>query len=153
MRGKLGGGGGRFKHNSWWKLFPLFKRRELIRINWINAFSVKSSPDGWFTEVWSPASLGLPRWLGGKESACQCRRHGFDPWVGKIPWRRVWQPTPVFWPGESHGQRCLVGYSPQDCKELDTTEHQRTDAFELLCWRRLLRVPWTARRSNQSILK
>ena len=45
------------------------------------------------------------------------------------------------------------GYSPQDCKQLDTTEHQRTDAFELLCWRGLLRVPWTARRSNQSILK
>ena len=37
---------------------------------------------------------------------------GFDPWVGKIPWRREWQPTPVFWPGEFHGQRSLVGYSP-----------------------------------------
>ena len=39
---------------------------------------------------------GLPWWLSGKESACQCRRHGFDPWVRKIPWRRKWQPTPVF---------------------------------------------------------
>ena len=37
-----------------------------------------------------------------KESTCQCRRHGFDPWVGKIIWRRKWQPTPVFLPGESH---------------------------------------------------
>ena len=49
----------------------------------------------------------------GKEPACQCRRHkrrGFDPWVGKIPWRRAWQPTPVFSPGESHGQRSLAGY-------------------------------------------
>ena len=36
----------------------------------------------------------------------------FDPWVGKIPWRRKWQPTPVFLPGKSHGQRGLVGYSP-----------------------------------------
>ena len=45
----------------------------------------------------------------GKESACQCRRPGFDPWVGKIPWRRKWQPTPVFLPGESHGQRSLAG--------------------------------------------
>ena len=45
----------------------------------------------------------------GKESACQCRRCEFDPWVGKIPWRRKWQPTPVFLPGESHGQRSLVG--------------------------------------------
>ena len=45
----------------------------------------------------------------------QCRRqrrHGFDPWVGKIPWRRAWQPTPVFLPGESHGQRSLAGYAP-----------------------------------------
>ena len=37
-------------------------------------------------------------------------RHGFDLWVRKIPWRRAWQPTPVFLPGESHGQRSLVGY-------------------------------------------
>ena len=46
----------------------------------------------------------------------------FDFWVGKIPWRRKWQPTPVFLPRESHGQRSLAGYSPQGCKELDTTE-------------------------------
>ena len=42
----------------------------------------------------------LPWWLSGREFACQCRRHGFDPWVGKIPWRRTWQPTPVFLPWE-----------------------------------------------------
>ena len=45
-----------------------------------------------------------------------------NPWVGKIPWRRKWQPTPVFLPGESHGQRSLVGYNPWGCKESDTTE-------------------------------
>ena len=45
----------------------------------------------------------------------------FDPWVGKIPWRRAWQPTPVFLPEESHRQRSLVGYRPQGCKELDMT--------------------------------
>ena len=45
-----------------------------------------------------------------------------DPWVGKIPWRREWQLTPVFLPGEFHGQRSLAGYSPWDCKELDVTE-------------------------------
>jgi len=45
----------------------------------------------------------------GKESDCQCRRHEFDPWVIKIPWRRKWQPTLVFLPGESHGQRNLEG--------------------------------------------
>ena len=51
----------------------------------------------------------------GKEPACQCRRCKrlqFDPWAGKIPWRIKQQPTPVFLPGESHGQRSLVGYSP-----------------------------------------
>ena len=67
---------------------------------------------------------GLPRWLSGKEPTCQCRRHRrpeFDPWVGKIPWRKKWQPTPVFVPGESRSQRSLVGYSPWDCKESDMT--------------------------------
>ena len=57
---------------------------------------------------------GLPRGFRGKESTCQYRRHrrrGFDPWVGKSPWRRKWQPTLVFLPGKSHGQRSLVGYS------------------------------------------
>ena len=51
----------------------------------------------------------------------RCRRHRLDPWVRKIPWRRKWQPTPVFLPGEPPGQRSLVGYSPWDHKELDTT--------------------------------
>ena len=51
-------------------------------------------------------------WLGSKESTCQCRRLGLDPWVREIPWRRKWLPTPVFLPGKSHGERNLVGYSP-----------------------------------------
>ena len=62
--------------------------------------------------------LGLPWWLSGKESACPCKRHGFDPWVGKIPWRRKWQPTPVFLPGKSHGQENLEGYSACDHKRV-----------------------------------
>ena len=66
--------------------------------------------------------LGLPRWVSGKESACHCRRHEFDPWLRKIPWRREWQPTPVTLPGKSHGQRSLAGYSPWGHKELDTTQ-------------------------------
>ena len=66
----------------------------------------------------------------------------FDPWGRKIPWRRAWQPTPVFLPGESHGQRSLVGYSPWSRKESDTTElvtrtqthtHRHTDT-QLLRW-------------------
>jgi len=58
---------------------------------------------------------GFPGGTSGKEPACPCRRHkkcDFDPWVKKIPWRRAWQPIPVFFPGESHGQKNLVGYSP-----------------------------------------
>ena len=47
---------------------------------------------------------------------------GFDPWVRKIPWKRAWQPTLVFLSGKSHGQRSLVGYSPQGHKESDMTE-------------------------------
>ena len=54
------------------------------------------------------------------------------PWVGKIPWRRAWRPTPVFLPGESHGQRSLVGYSPWGCRESDTTELLHCH-FSLLC--------------------
>ena len=57
--------------------------------------------------------------------ACQCsrcKRHGFNPWVGKIHWRRKWQHTPVFFQGKSHGQRSLVGYGPWGHKEWDMTE-------------------------------
>ena len=52
-----------------------------------------------------------------KVSTSQCRRCRLDPWLGKIPWRWEWQPTPVFLPGESHEQRSLVGYSPWGHKE------------------------------------
>ena len=67
--------------------------------------------------------IELPRWHGGKDSACQCRRHkrpGFDPWVRKIPWIRKWQLIPVFLPGEFHGQRNLVSYSPQGVTKSQT---------------------------------
>ena len=71
---------------------------------------------------WSTCSQGSfvvrhPNWgfPGGTEPTCQCRRlkrRGFDPWIGKIPWRRAWQPPPVSLPGEFHGQRHLEGYNP-----------------------------------------
>jgi len=69
----------------------------------------------------------FPGGTSGKEPTCQCRRHkrrGFDPWIRKIPWRRKWQPTPVFLPREFHGWRSLVDYSPPDHKESDTTERR-----------------------------
>ena len=89
-------------------------------------------------DAWFPAACVMPPWkaqLGtiksallswphgfpggshGKESDCQCGRPGFNPWVGKIPWRRGWLPTPVFWPGESHRQRSLVGLQPMGSQE------------------------------------
>ena len=55
---------------------------------------------------------GLPWWLSGEESTYQCRKRRFDPLVKKIPWKRKWQPTPVFLPEKPNGQRSLTGYSP-----------------------------------------
>ena len=54
----------------------------------------------------------LPWWLSSKESFCRCRKHEFNPWVRKIPWKRSWQATPAFLPGKSHGQRSLADFSP-----------------------------------------
>ena len=67
---------------------------------------------------------GFPHGTSGKRTyQCRwCKRWGLDPWVGKSPWRKVWQFTPVFLPGEFHGQRSLVGCSPWGLKELDVTE-------------------------------
>ena len=76
----------------------------------------------------------LSDYENGKEPACECRRHktrNFDPWVGKIPWRRTWLPTPLFLPGESHGQRSLTGYirgvtkSQTRLKRLSTRTHKQ----------------------------
>ena len=69
-------------------------------------------------------TVGLPGWLSGKECTWQCRRHwrpGFNPCVRKSPWRWEWQPTPVFLPGKSCGQRSLAIYNPYGFKELDRT--------------------------------
>ena len=69
-------------------------------------------------------TVGFSGVANSEEPVWQCRRHkrwGFDPWVGKVPWRRKWQPTPVLFPGESQGQRRLVAYSPWACEESDTT--------------------------------
>ena len=73
-------------------------------------------PDiSWESSTADCTVLGFPCVSSGKKSTYQCRRSrrsGYNPWVEKIPWRRVWQPTPVFLPGKFHGQRSLEGYSP-----------------------------------------
>ena len=69
---------------------------------------------------------GIPR-----EEACQFES---DPWVGKIPWRRAWQPTPVFWPGKSHGQRSLADCSPRGHTEQDKTSDLDFQMFNVRCW-------------------
>ena len=78
------------------------------------------------TASYLSGNWGFPGGASGKETACQCRRWkrcGFDPWVRKIPWRRAWQPTPVFLPEESHGQRSLcVLQSQTGLKQLSTCD-------------------------------
>ena len=76
------------------------------QVNWLISFSVIAA-------------------ASGKEPVSQnwsYKRHGFDPWIGKIPWRRAWQPTPVFFLENPHEQRSLAGYSLSGLKELDMTE-------------------------------
>ena len=105
-----------------------------------------------------PSDLGFPGGTSSKEPTCQCRRRKrrrFQPWAGKIPCRREWQPTPVFSSGESHGQRSLVGSRPWACKESVATEwvtykHTHTDLiafkfnlrfhFKLILWQLFLKA-------------
>ena len=121
-----------FKTRKNFQLSKVWSRNSQVQVQRTvkrdNAFEVRSgSKVGQGPVLFFPRSYfwGFPGGASGKESACQCRRckrGGFNPWVRKIPWRRKWQPTPVFLPGKSHGQRSLAGYSPWGCKELDTTE-------------------------------
>ena len=78
--------------------------------------------------------MGFLQWLSGKELACQYRSHRFDPWVRKIPWRRKWQPTPVFLPRKPHGQRCLVGCIVHGVTEPDTTEQLKGNNGNTVCY-------------------
>ena len=76
--------------------------------------------------------MGFPGGSDGKESTCNAGELGLVPGLVKIPWRRTWQPTPVFLPGEAHGQRSLAGCSPWGRKESDTTERLSTPWLEWL---------------------
>ena len=106
----------------------------LCELNGLLPQKSMSQPRGFDEEFWAS------EWLSVKESDCQCRRHrrfGFDLWVRKIPWRRKWQPTPLFLPGQFHGQRNPSGYSAWVSKEWDTTEWLTLPS--ILEWE----IPWT----------
>ena len=99
-------------------------------------------------------SLGLPWWLSGKESACQCKRHLL---LGRKAMKNlgsIFKKQRHYFANKGPSSQSY-GFSMYGCESwtIKKAGHQRIDAFELWCWRRLLRVPWTARRSNQSILK
>ena len=96
----------------------------------VHSFIQQMSTVYWIPSEW----LWLPWWLNSKESTCECRGWGFNPWIGKIPCRREWQPTLVFLPGKYPGQRSLASYSPWGCKGVDTT--QRLEQQQLNDWPR-----------------
>ena len=83
-----------------------------------------------------PCKMGFPGGSAGKESACNAGDPGSVPGLGRFPWRRAWQPTPVFFPGESHKQRSLAAYSPWGHKESDATEQL---TFSLHTWEEKLK--------------
>ena len=92
----------------------------IIKSNHISWISFKKKKTYMYNWVW------FLKWLSSTESS-----YGFDPWVGKIPWRRKWQPTPVFLPGKSHGQRGLEGHSLQGLKRVG--DDSVTKQQQLLC--------------------
>ena len=83
---------------------------------------------------------GLLRWLSGKETAFQCRRHRSDPWVRKIPWRREWLSTPVFLPAKSHGQKEPGGLHSMGSQRVrhDSATKQQLSSSTSLGWRLFL---------------
>ena len=92
---------------------------ETLHTHWVCWFACQSM-SVWASQVHS-----------GEEPTCQCRRHEFSPWVGKIPWRRAWQPTSVFLPGNLHEEGSLAGYSPLGRRESDTTERLNTHTISI----------------------
>ena len=115
-----------FSRQEYWSGLPFPSPGNLLNTG-IEPVSLKSSAlaGRFFTSKVTWEALiyyGLPWWLGWWRICLQCRTPKFDPWVGKIPWRREWLPTPVFLPGESYGQRSLAGYSSRVCKDSIMTE-------------------------------
>ena len=117
--------------NVWLCIYPVFVCFSMISI----------STDTSATN----ANYGLPKWLSGKESSRQCKRHEFDPGVGKIPWKRKWQLSSIFLPGNSHRQRNLAGYSPWGLKRVRHnlgTEQQARLKIVFTSWLWKTYIPW-----------
>ena len=96
----------------------------------------------------------FPGGANGKKPAFPGKRHRFDPWIRKIPCRKAWQPTPVFLPGESHGQRSLMGYSPKCCRvghdwsNLALTHGENVKPTRIFCQRTA--TTWGSFQNNKS---
>ena len=109
------------------------------KMRWLN--SITDSMDMNLSKLWDIAEdrrAWLPWWLSGWRIHLQCRRHrrhAFDPWVRKIPWRRKWKSTPIFLLGKSHGQRSLAGYTPWGHRESDMTYEKITTMHRNISFR------------------
>ena len=106
-----------------WPYMEFFSHYLPQDISWEVSFTALS--DLWLLRPLQHLFYGFPAGSVVKNAPAMqetCRRHGFNPWVRKIPWSRKWQPTPVFLPGKSRGQSSLMGYRPWGHKELETTE-------------------------------
>ena len=108
--------------------------RARVRVRTLNCILLVGQRTGRYLRTKAPFCFHQPLWHSGKESACQCRRWRFRPWVGKIPWSREWQLTPLFFPGKFCGQRSLADYSPWRHKESDTTEQLSMHTWEQFAW-------------------
>ena len=108
----------------------------VTRSEWL--LQIREQLKRWYIQI--KLRWRLPGGSDGKSICLQCGKPGFDPWIGKIPWRRKWQPTPVFLPGESHGKWSLAGYSPWGCRESDMTEQFHLTWLEELMWSRSINI-------------
>ena len=127
-------GSQRVRHN-WVTEYACINRNSKTCLKWLLwGAEIQRGEMGWVLLIFiiHVVILGFPGGSDSKEYAYNCGRPGFHPWFQKIPWRRAWQPTPVFLPGEFHGQRRLVGYSLWDCKESDTTEWIKLSHYVLI---------------------